>query len=222
MKKTALTRARRVRNAWAHASHLNRVQKKEVKRLIKVRQELKYVLTNVPSVSMSLTAVCTGIIAIPQGDTDNERTGDRIMYAQTGHLFRGICQVGDQTNYVRFIVFQWKPNSTPTASSILLNGPSGSVDVFSHYSHDNRQEYRVMYDRLFVLGGSGLAAGNPTTSVSNLPIKFRLKMPNKQVQFVAGSSTVGTNLIYYIGMADSSVLPHPSINGQFKLFYYDA
>jgi len=132
---------------------------------------------------------------------------------------RGNVEIGDTTNILRFIVFVWKPNTTPVGTSVLLPGPTGSVDVWSTYSHDNRQLYTILYDRNFALQGNGTAFYGATT---NSQIIFSNKMSLSLDQQFIGGTTVSTNCIWYLRLSDSSVLPNPTLTFSAKFLFTDS
>lgn len=211
--------ARRSKYPTKRGRLLNPRQKKEVKSLIKRQQETKYFLTNFSSVALSATSTTVDTCLVPQGDTDQSRDADRLFIKKL--YARLTLTIGDTTNFIRIIAFQWKPNTVPTGTSILLNGPSGAIDVWSHYHHDNRQEYKILFDRLYHQEGNA-TANYPVTTTSQKVVKFILSRKiNHQVQY-AGGTTTGTNHIYITAIADSSVVPHPLLTGQCKLMFTDS
>lgn len=206
---------------------LNMRQKRDVKKLISVTQELKYFINNQAGTSVTTTPIVTDLSLIPQGNTDQERTADRLMLCGNlefhGHAVVAGGATGDIYDTFRIILFQWHPNSVPISSSLLVNGPSGVIDVYSHYSHDNRQEFKIIYDTLFDVVGNGLSASN--TYAPNMLRSWSLHIPltkiSKQLQYVGGT-TVGTNHIYMLQVTDSSATTHPTTIWSLKLFFKDS
>ncbi len=198
---------------------LNPAQKRQVKDIVKGRQELKYFQASASGTAVSTTPTIDKLTAIPQGSTDSDRDGDRVRYEILE--LRGVLINADVTNHYRIICFSWLPNSTPVAGNLLLNGPSGSVDAFSHYSHDNRQLYKILWDKFFFCAGNGGAASNPYTPTSEQPLHFKMQASPRQAQFAAGT-TNGTNMIYLLYLSDSSAISHPVIHYSTKLTYTDS
>lgn len=200
---------------------LSKREKAEVKKLIAVRQELKFFLSQTNARAVTNSPVIFQITNIPQGVADTDRTGDR-LYLKKAYVRLHVA-IGDFTNMFRIIFFQWKPNTVPaiSGSDILLPGASGSIDYLSQYNHDNRQEFRILYDRTYNLNGNGSGASDPITSTSQV-IKFiKLRPKLKQLQY-AGGSTVGTNQVYYLAISDSSILPNPTFSMSVKFLYTDS
>lgn len=204
---------------------LNKTQKQEVKRLIAIRQELKYFLVNATGATTSTLGIAS-LSDIPQGSTDSDRTGDRLMLSGNMDIRisynNGTGSTGDIYNTYRFIVLQWHPSSVPAVSDILLVGPSGNRDVYSHYSHDNRQQYRILLDKTVKTVGNNSSTTNPFPDNMTIFHHYIVKMRKalKQIQY-AGGSTTGTNKLYYILGSDSLLATHPTYQLSAKLFYRD-
>jgi len=215
----------------ARGRKLSKREKAEVKKLISVRQELKYWQVNASAASMPAPGswVILPISAVPQGDTDLERDGDRLMWCGTmefNYIMYSSLTTGSDVNFNgRVLIAQWHPNSNPTVSNFLLNGPSANPDVYATYSHDYRQQYTILYDNHEVCIGNGQAAAapseRPTTGI------IRVKIPTtkwaKQAQYAAGS-TNGTNQLYIIYGSDTAVAGanRPFIAYSIKIFFRDS
>jgi len=139
-------------------------------------------------------------------------------------VVNGQGATGDVYNNVRFIVFQWHPNTTPTAATLLLNGPSGVIDIYSMYSHDYRQQFTILCDHTFTTVGNSNAAQTPGTSVLTSGVKtFKIPLTRaqKQAQYSAGT-TNGTNQLYIGVISDSALATHPSVAYSGKVVYRDS
>lgn len=220
----------------AEGRKLNERQKKEVKSIIKKAVEYKHFTANIPGYGSSTTGEVTGISAVPQGDTDTDRDGDRLKLASTLYFRYEIRlqsgSLGDNTNIVRVMVFQWRPNTTPQVADILNNGPaSGGAgpDYLSALQHDTRMNYKILYDRTHFLAGNGYI--DTVTNLINAPYgccskvvrspTISLKNVNHQIQFQSGG-LVGNNKLYTLTISDSSVVPHPTVVIGIKFLYTDS
>lgn len=208
---------------------LSKRQQVQVKRLVHQTQELKYIAFNsgVATQATSTMSVSNTPFAIPQGVTDQDRVGDSITYGPFLKLRINIANgqgaTGDIYNNVRVAIVQWKPNTVPTAGDIFLNDPSGAPGVYSNYSHDKRQMFNILFDKVWTTIGNAAAAGTANTSafvtgVQDLTIS--LKRAVKHVQYLAGG-TSGTNLLYICIVSDSALATHPNFTYQTKLVYRD-
>jgi len=217
-----------VKNKNRKSAPLNRKQRNEVKSLIKKDVELKYLSSSIPSTAVSTVAVVNGVpFDVTQGILDQQRIGDAYTLAGSVEL-RYSWTISDTTNICRFILFQWRGqtyalNPIPTAVDILINGPTGVIDVYSHYNHDNRFSYTILYDRTVNLIGNGTAGTFPGTTSTQMYIHKRvsLKKAQKEVQLVAGGGQ-GKNRLFLCYVSDSSVVNHPTLFGETKMFFRDA
>lgn len=209
---------------------LNPRQKRQVKAAVRGIQELKYFISNqVDGGTVSDTLGINDISAVPQGDTDVSRDGDRLQWVGrisiNFNVVGAVGATGDLYNTFRLIVLQWKPNSTPTVSDILLTGPTAAVDVYSQYNHDNRQQYTILLDKMFTVNGNNTTL--VPASIPNSPysiskhFEVNIKKAAKMAQF-SGGSTSGTNKFYYILGSDSSAVTHPTYSWSSKIFFRDS
>lgn len=207
---------------------LNYRQKGEVKRLIRGNMETKYKFTNsTAGFAVSAAAQIDGtFFDIAQGVADTNRVGDRLKWGSKIHLNLQMVASGDDYNTFRWMLVQWHPTSTaaptPVMADILLNGPSAAPDVLSQYNHDNRQNYRVLWDRKYIVTGAA-AANKPITSIvaRYVTATISLKRARKMVQY-QGGGLHATNRLFLIYMSDSAAIPHPTASVTTKVFFTDA
>lgn len=216
------TRRRRVRGR-----KLNKRQRHQVKRMIHSEQEIKYSIGNLDVNTITNAGFITGAPwNIAQGDTDQTRDGDTLKWIGKMHVRLGLV-CADTTNVVRIIIFQWHPTSdnapTPDVQDILAIGPSGSPDTLSHYNHDERQNFRVIFDKAYSLVGNGTADTYPgtTSTVIYRRYKISLRKARKRVQFTAGT-TEGTNKFFFLAITDSAAGPNPEVAFSIKTFFTDS
>jgi len=207
---------------------LNPRQRREVMNLVHRNQELKFIAINQAATAITTTAFVSGVAYdVSQGATDSQRIGDSLMWAGSIDLkvqvVNGQGATADIYNNVRLVIFQWHPNSTPTAGSIFLNGPSAVVDVYSQYIHDNRQEFIILFDKTWRTTGNANAATTPNTSVLTtgvLTYRIPLTKATKKVQFQAGGATA-TNRFYVLQISDSALATHPTLAFSSKAVFRD-
>lgn len=215
-------------------------EKLQVKRMIGMNEELKYVVPYLTYAASTSTPIVTGLTDIVQGLGDSQRAGDRVKLCGTLEL-RGSCRAdigtGDTTQseiYIRTCLFQWHPTSNnggatePTAGNVFLNGPSGAPDVYSFYNHDQRQNFVILYDEVHTLTGISAGAVLTTTANSGMIQYFHRKIPlakkiRAQMQFQAASSTDATNHIYMVSMSNLAAdAQNPQLLWSCKFFFRDA
>lgn len=204
--------------------HLNRVQKKDVAKLINKNIETKYYDYTLTGQTITSTAACSGLpFDISVGDTSSTRDGAKYKLFRLNIRYE--LFVGDVYNTVRIIIFQWKGLSTatplPAAASILNAGPTGSIDVNSLYNYDNQPQYVIIYDRTHVLTGNATAAqyGYTTTSVQSVKKRFSLRKCRRVVDL--NSSNQGTNRLFFLYISDSGAASHPTMEWASRLEYKD-
>jgi len=195
----------------------------QVKSLIRMVQELKYFAYSQVGVSVSSGMFITGgPFDVAQGTGDQQRDGDRLQWCGKIDLKMSFT-VQDNYNVFRFVIFQWHPSSSPIGTDVFINGPSGVVDYWSQYNHDNRQQYKILFDKTYVLVGNGTAGTYPGTTSSHIVKHYSisLKKAQKYAQRIGGGLT-GTNRMYMAMVSDSSVVPHPVLNCTTKIFFRDS
>jgi hypothetical protein len=176
---------------------------------------------------MSTTGAITKVSTIAQGDTDQTRDGDRLKYRS----FKFICTINKHTSnttdtleYARFIIFQWHPSDalkTPVLTDILRPDPSlAAVGPRSHYNHDTRQMYKILYDKMVPMVGLVANSANPETTTNMKLFRSRIKKKfSHQVQFDAGNST-GTNQIFIASIGSTATNPM-QVNVSFWIYFTD-
>lgn len=200
--------------------------------------ELKYINSQLPVAASTSTAIITGLTDIVQGDGDSQRDGDRCKLVGTLEL-RGAVYAdvnpGDVTQtraFVRLIIFQWHPTSQsggatePGSADILLTGPTGGVDVWSLYVHDQRQNYSILYDEVFepvgiAVGAAGLGVhpGIQKYFHRKVPLGKRIR---HQMQFQAASATNATNHLYMLSLSNLAAdAQNPNLVWNIKVFFRD-
>lgn len=228
VRKPAIRRLPRMTMRGGRRKALTRTQRTEVQRIVRSNIELKYFGFNsgVASAIGSTFNISPAPFLVPQGTTDSNRIGDELTWVSMKLRFEILNSFGvgsDPYNNFRICIFQWHPNSTPTASDVFIPGPTGASDIYSTYGHDRRHEFTIVYDECFKTVGNGQAATTPYTSMSTTGVQNRdisLRFAKKKASFV-GAGLTATNLFYMALVSDSSVVNHPTITYQIKTFYRD-
>lgn len=207
-----------MKSARPHRKAVKRValtpaQKREVKKLVSSVPELKWCDLGFLGLTVGTGPVISALTLIPQGQTSSQRIGDSI---HVDHFaLRYYALYGDATQFMRVIIFQWHPISTPTAADILANGVSGSIDALSsHYQMNTKQQYSILHDAGYTLQSTGDTYGQYIHM--NLRKGFQKTITANST---AGTST--TNKVYVLCISDSSVVPHPTLTINLRTFYRD-
>lgn len=195
------------------SSALTPAQKRSVKAMIRAPEELKYHLSSAAATIIGITPVNASCTNVPQGATDTNRVGDTLWIHNIDCRFLftiDSAATGDTPQFVRLILYQWHPTidtagAFPAASTILQNGFSGGPDALSHYNHDQRHNYKILRDTNFVLMPPG--GFSATTEVFNCCTSKMLEWKvskgfNRAVQYVAGSTTNGSNQVFLMCLSN--------------------
>jgi len=138
--------------------------------------------------------------SIAQGDSINQREGDRIeptlltMKFQVSHTF--------SFDVSRVILFQWKPDTAVDAPDMskILEIPSTAQSVYSPYVQMKvkRDKFKVLKDMTFS-NTQGTAGQNFTRTVN---IK---KFMSKYINYNTAPATSGKNLIFCLALSNAQV-----------------
>lgn len=204
-------RKAKFRRRYRRKRKVGKTVKRFVKAQINKNLEYKYHTAYYNPSSIPNNGTVTALINISQGLLDIERVGDEIKLRTI--TFRYTVTVADNHNFLRFIIFQFKTSNVfPPSVSSVLNGTSPTH--LSQYNVDNRSNYQVLYDRTHVMD-----TDDPAKIITG---RVNMKYCKRKLQFIAGSPTQGTNMIYALAISDSSAAPNPSIIGEINFWYTDA
>lgn len=203
------------RKGYTKGKKLNKVQKKQVKRLITGSQELK-----AKDDSVNTTADNAGSLTyfnLPaQGDGLSERSGDQIQLKKL--MFRFHITGADTTNIFRVIIFRWSQNNALGANVPVTTDILQTANVMSFYNYTNEHDtkVRILYDKTITLSVTG------DTEVDLIKGSlYGTRLGRKIIDFNA-ATTLGTNQIYMLMISDSAGIPHPSIKGYWRIEYTDS
>lgn len=190
--------------------------KKEVSKQIAISSEKKYYDRIFNNTSLLNTGQTINLLAtIARGTSANERVGDKINI--TSVQLRGEFEVGDATNTVRMIVFQWykDPNAAFNVVTDVLDNAavSGGNGVFSPYNYNSSGTYQVLYDKIYRLDNQG-----PQSAIFDFKIK---KIPKRKVTFLNASNQPIDNSIIVLFISDSGATPNPTFNFVSRVYFTD-
>lgn len=192
---------------------LSKTEKKEVKRMISTPVEVKYYNKLTGATTVNFSGSLYLLSDIPQGITDGDRDGDQCHLSSIN--VRAEWNVGSNLtifNLVRFIVFQWHPQTTPTIGQILT-GTGAAIAPLNPYTRDTRSMFRILYDKTGVVSNANGAAS----------IHYKLTLTkrfNRKLQY-QGGTTVGSNQIYILVISDGTT-PYPQFSWYSQLLYSDS
>lgn len=197
------SKKRNRRNRRGGSKNIRRIVRQEINSIA----EKKYHASTSIGAGISTTVDLYSLSDVDVGINDNERIGDQITV--TSMEFRGYLEVGDTNNIVRVILFQWFPDTVPTAVDILISSVNGLI---SPYSHDHRYEFNILFDRTYMMS-------NDWQHYSKFHVYIK-KFRERKIQYVGGTY-VGNNKIYLAVVSDSAAVPNPTMAYIAKLNFKD-
>lgn len=196
---------RRRRPARKSRAPARKIVRQEIKKQLVKSAEPKNHYTSLASVGITFTGSITGLSNPAQGDTVQQRDGDRLqakMLTVRGRIMSASTVAG--MNAVRMIIFKWKPDSverTPNMDDILQNAyagaawtPYGPVVVGEEARH-----ITILSDRTFKVSYYG-----------NVQENFLIKKKLTHKQYFNDTNTTGSNQIYLMLVSDDGVTAYPS------------
>lgn len=190
--------------------------KKFAQKVVNSTAEKKTVSTYSYSNNVDATGFQFNATNISQGDTDGTRDGDQLLIRSVEmELHPWLGATPDTNNIVRVMLVQWYglASSLTVGDVLQVTSALNSSCVMSPYNHDNRYQFKVLYDRRFVLSANGTSTHFQKVMITR---GFRRK-----VQYVAGSATSATNGVYMLAFSDSISGPHPALDYNVKINYSD-
>lgn len=126
-----------------------------VKKEIARDNENKYIDTSFLAQPSNWTGTISSLSHPDQGLTSSNRVGDVIRPVSLSVKF--VVKIGLSTSAVgRIIVFQWRPQTTPTISNILQSSYSATENhVNAPYDVDQAPQFKILYDKRVSLSTNG-------------------------------------------------------------------
>jgi len=186
------------------------------RRLLKVKV-VKYLEVLATGVTMTTSGAFLDITAITQGPSQNERIADTVWIQSIDFSLGVTTANADVFNLARITFIKWKQSSVtalPTTLSVFSNWSNALVHSFLNF--ERRADYAVVTDNKMNLTG---LATVPTINSQHL-IERRISMNSSRIDYDQGV-TSGVGKVYVFFGSDSSALPFPVININFRIWYYD-
>jgi hypothetical protein len=150
-------------------------------------------------------AITTSRFQPSQGITLNQRVGDVAYMKKAWMNYEVTVGTAIDGGIVRVIVLQWHPNTSitgpPTVNDILQTST-----VFSLYDWNFSDQFRILYDRVHFLTGTG--SSNTTGSNQGYFGPLRLNQAVSCAEFGLGIIT-GSQQIFVLFITDVAVAPFP-------------
>lgn len=204
-------------------------------RVLRVAHEKKYIeLSTTFGTPATSSGAATGapftvaLTNIAIGDTENSRDGNQVYLRSLDIRLRAIVNpeysafgTAAPTNpwstagawfndKVRLIIWQWFPMDDPTTGAPSLQDTIlQAATTLSPYNHDNRKNFRILYDKKVRLAqnvvdvdgtGSPFSYGYPMHELADFSVRIR-RFANRVLTF-QGSSASANNHVYLTLMTD--------------------
>lgn len=191
---------------------------KAVRRVIEKTIEKKY-LHNKSNSSVSSSGYALWPDIVPQGTTDITRVGDQVTIRSLRFKIMCTVNVTSAINWVRCLIFQYFPafdSSSITATTYPLNNillDAVTYPYLSPYSHDNRYNFRILYDKTRLLDTVNV----PVVMFKGIIKKFA----RRKIQYYSASSTNCVNGLTVLLISDQTT-NLPTFVYSLKFNYSDA
>lgn len=189
------------------------MMKKVAQKVFNKNAEVKYTIDHTAgSINIDTTGTIAQVATPTLGTSVNERTGNEIRIRSI--QFKGSVVAGDATNFVRFIIFQWKSRS-PTAPVItdILDSTVGGLYYNNLYNKTLGSSFKILYDKMWAVNSDGN---------DNRPFHALItKGFDRRCEFNSGT-TLGHNTIWWLAVSDSAIGDHPQMNFALRMNYNDA
>lgn len=194
-----------------------------VKRLLASNQEHKYFRVYLTGYTLPNVAsmYSVNVFTPPQGDGDSDRTGDLVK--ATSMDFRYQLRGDPLATYdqqARIIVLQWHDMvASFNASNLLMDNTIGDRSILSPYSHDEKNRFTILYDRVHNIGVG------PSTTANSLPTLItknaKVNIKRKKIQFLNAGTSYMANHIFVCVFANVSTYA-PTLSFQSVINYTDS
>lgn len=164
---------------------------------------------------------------IPQGDTKQSRSGDKITAKSLLVKYQARIASGvnnDHYNQIRVIIFKYitnTPTAIPSLPDILQYGDTGSSNearMTSPYKTNSNYRFTILHDKVHNLywgNSSGAAGGAPRLKSQDL--RFDLK--NASVRYdVSSNAKTGYMMLM---VSDSGAITHPEMCWSARFYFTD-
>jgi len=202
-----------------NTQNLKREIVKEVKASLASQEETKLFDVNVSAATVGSGGTITALSNMAQGVGVRQRTGDDVLHKSISLTYQLVQLNADIYSDTRIIVFEWMPNTgllVPVLADILDN--TAAIGLYSHYTWDLRDQYKILYDKIHSLSGLTTA---PTANSNVNVLNHKIRLPKVKAEY-ATAATTGSKQIYSLWISDSAIAPFPVISWTSRYNYTDA
>ena len=168
------------------------------------------------AVSVSTAGSLHNLTAIPVGDTDVTRDGDKLTISSI--MIRGEVSAGDVPyNHLRIVFFTFNTTAQQPAVVTLFNTAafpnSPHLWFYDIDQFRSRKGMKILSDRVYKTRSYDGQNIHSVTFYKKIKRRINVQYFNQSI--VSGQS------IFMLCLSDSNVLPHPSLNLHTRINYCD-
>lgn len=198
-----------------------------VKRMINKSSETKFVysaFTTITSNLLSNSSLFTLLNPLTQGDTDSNRTGDKVRFHYLTMNLRHIIYdlQGDDLVYrVNIIRVKNPRGSAPTASTLVVNGGTAQnpEEIWDEVLYDFSSRYEVLYDSGVKIIHKQISNNyNLSADYISIPCDFTTDYSLSNVGTIAD---IDQNALYLYVRTNNSTANQHVVQYSYKLTYKD-
>jgi hypothetical protein len=196
-----------------------RIASRRVKDVIlqQKKQQIRYFDTQVSAGINSSASV--NPLALPvQGSGVTNRMADVIYVTEIELRYEWyLLSTGDFSNTCRtMIVVDRQPNGSGFAGTDLFQSTSTNSEVVSPLNFQNRNRFKILYDKTIELSLNGPATAHRTW-------KYQFQTPHR-ISYTGNSGTVTdliSNSLNLVIVTDSTATPSPDLETICRVYFYD-
>lgn len=200
-----------------------------------IKGETKSVDIITTSFPLSSAGIGQPINLVRTGSTFTNRIGRKIAMTSVHIEGRFVNTDDAQQSYVRLVlVYDAQTNGAVINWSDVFKSYDQSTtavsDVFSGVNLDNRDRFRIIMDKRFMLpstGNTGVSDGDPAPNSCDYYINEHFRLNNLETQYKADSSPavigdIATGALWFLAFSDASNAgPLYVLNASFRLRFTD-
>lgn len=161
------------------------------------------------------TLYSMGLDGLAQGAGNLARLGNEITIRSISYKAELI--VGDATNKIRCILFQWLAESASLTvlNNVIFNNSIAGFTTLSSYAKEYSGKFKILDDRLISLN---------TVNRPNITFEVMVNkgfMPSIRYNSQVAGNLVVKGAIYLLVLSDSNLAPNPTIGFESRITFTD-
>lgn len=182
-----------------------------------INSELHYDYSSY-NTTISSTGSIHHLTAVAQDDTNTGRSGNSILPRYLNLLFK--FQNDNALDWIRFMVFRWKDNSTPTIADIVEDSSNPVFSPLNDNIAGNRKDRKidVIKNKTFVFGDASYSNAIQYKKMIDLNPPVKQMKDHVKYDNTTTTSPMGGIYIMVVGIQAVNL---SSLSGMAKLSFHD-